>query len=202
MYLPIDGKVLCGDVEVGHTTCVIIDPTKQRITDIVVSLANEQIQHLVPITFIEETTLKLIRLNCSMQTIQKQVRFSVNKLVCVPNVYYPSQHEQARTLFTYSTAGEEEIPQGEIAIHVGARIHAVDGRLGTISEFVIDQDDQITHVVLDEAHWYGTQHSLITVDAIHHVEKDAIVLTLTKDAVAHLPHRLWISHLKPNEHQT
>lgn len=186
MFLPIHGKVWCDDCEVGHTTCVIIDPANQHITDIVVLLAFDQTQRLVPVGWIQQTTPDSVYLNCPQQMLAEQPRFAVRKLVCVPNIHYSEQDGPVRNLFTLyaSRDVEEHVPDGEIAIQVGAKIHAADGRLGTINEFIIDENDQITHVVLDEPHWYGTLHSLIPMDAVNHIHEDRLVLTLTKDDVA------------------
>jgi len=190
MYLPINGKVICEDGEVGHTTCVIVDPTNQRVTDMVVSLTADHTQHLISVDFIAETTPDLVRLNCSQQVLEKQQRFTTSKLLCVPTHNLREAHRPVRTLFTFYTQPEQEhVPEGEFAIHTGACIHAADGRLGTISEFIVDDTDRITHIVLDESHWYGTLHSLIPIDAVDHIHEDRLVLKLTKDDVARLPHR-------------
>jgi len=198
MFLPIDGKVWCDDCEVGHTTCVIVEPATQHITDIVVLLAADQTQRLVPVEWIQQTTPDSVYLNCSQAALDAQPRFALRKVICVPNIHYSEQDSPARTLFTFYAAHnvEENVPEGELAIHVGAKIHAADGRLGTISEFIVDENDQITHVVLDESHWYGTLHSLIPIDAVDYIDEDRLVLKLTRDDVAHLPHRRSIRALQ------
>ncbi len=201
MYLPIDANVLCNDRDVGHITCAIVDPIHQAVTDVVVSLSEDGTKRIVPVEWINQTTEDTIYLNCSYQMLTEQRRFAMRKLICLPNYHYRQQDGPARTLFTLygSRDVEERIPDGELAIHMGARIHAADGRLGTLSELIVDQSNHITHIVLDKSHWYGTLHSLIPVGAIDHIEEDTFFLKLTRDEVAQLPHRRSIRALQ-SEH--
>jgi hypothetical protein len=59
--------------------------------------------------------------------------------------------------------------------------------LGEVDGFVVDTDDQITHLVLERGHLWGRREVTIPIGAVARVETDAIALSLTRDKVGALP---------------
>ena len=72
MDIPINAKVSCTDGHGGQSTHVILMPTTEKITHVVVS--NElfpEIEYLVSLDHIADSTPDLIRLNCSREQLLK-----------------------------------------------------------------------------------------------------------------------------------
>jgi len=82
---------------------------------------------------------------------------------------------------------EDRVPEGEVEVRRGEHVHATDGDIGRIQGFVIDPTDhQLTHVLLDEGHLWGTKRVAIPVSAVKDVS-DGVRLSLTKAEVGELP---------------
>jgi hypothetical protein len=48
---------------------------------------------------------------------------------------------------------QDVVPQGEIQVRPGGRVHAVNGEIGRVMGFLVDLgDDRVTHVLLQEGH--------------------------------------------------
>lgn len=68
----------------------------------------------------------------------------------------------------------------------GYHIHATDGEIGHVNDFIIDdQTWQITFMVVDTANWFGGQKVLIPVADIRQIEwtSDLVYLSINKAAV-------------------
>ena len=79
------------------------------------------------------------------------------------------------------------VPQGEIQVRPGDRVHAVDGEIGRVQGFLADSgDDRVTHVLLREGHLWGRKEVAIPISAVTGVE-DGIRLNITKQQVENLP---------------
>lgn len=68
----------------------------------------------------------------------------------------------------------------------GYHIHATDGEIGHVSDFIVDdQTWQLTSIVADTANWFGGQKVLIPVADISRVEwaSDLVYLSINKAAV-------------------
>jgi PRC-barrel domain protein len=80
------------------------------------------------------------------------------------------------------------VPKGEVEIRRASDVISADGgRLGHIDGFLVDGDDQITHVVLARGHLWGRRDVAIPIGAVTQVTTDAVTVRLTKDEVAALP---------------
>jgi sporulation protein YlmC with PRC-barrel domain len=82
---------------------------------------------------------------------------------------------------------EDVVPEGEVEVRRGEHVHATDGAIGRIHGFVIDPSDhRITHILLQEGHFWGTKQVAIPISAVHAVD-DGVQLNLTKNEVRELP---------------
>ena len=82
---------------------------------------------------------------------------------------------------------EDHVPEGEVEVRRGEHVHATDGEIGRIQGFVIDPTDhQLTHVLLDEGHLWGTKRVAVPISAVKDVS-DGVRLSLTKAEVGDLP---------------
>jgi hypothetical protein len=82
---------------------------------------------------------------------------------------------------------QDVVPQGEIQVRPGDRVHAVDGEIGRVRGFLADpDDDRVTHVLLQEGHLWGHKEVAIPISAMTGVQ-DGIRLSITKRQVENLP---------------
>jgi hypothetical protein len=82
---------------------------------------------------------------------------------------------------------QDVVPQGEIQVRPGDRVHAVDGEIGRVRGFLADpDDDRVTHVLLQEGHLGGHKEVAIPISAVTGVQ-DGIRLSITKRQVENLP---------------
>lgn len=196
MRVPIDAEVICSDGLWGHSSCVIINPINKDITNFVVREKRvAQNERLVPVGLIAETTPNSIVLYCSKEELENLPAFIKKQFVrkSIPQYNLPGDNQDYMLwpLVTYQTVekAEEHIPLGELTFHRGAVVEARDGQVGEVDEFIVETGGKhITHIVLDEAHFLGNQHVMIPVADIKRIEKDKVLLNLTKEDIKRLPH--------------
>jgi hypothetical protein len=92
------------------------------------------------------------------------------------------QHGPGRRTITY-----DSVPRGEVQIRRGDHVHATDGEIGLVEGLVIDPDnDQVTHVLLQEGHLWGRKEVAIPIRAVAGM-KLGVQLNMTKQQVKGLP---------------
>ena len=190
MQVPVNAKVLCKDGLWGYSTCIILDPINKCVTHFVASEINGDQQRLIPLEIIETVDHNEIKINCA-KAAMVQFRSFVDKHFSrkeIPQYDLPGDNELYLEwpLVTYKDVVEttEKVPVGELAFHRGAEIHATDGPIGQVGEFVVDDTGQhISHIVLDENHLWGTRHILIPVDWIESIHTDQITLNMSKQQI-------------------
>jgi len=86
------------------------------------------------------------------------------------------------------TVTYDRIPKGDVEIRRASEVTSADGHhLGKVDGFLVDDDDAITHFVLERGHLWGRREVTIPINAVTTVFTDAVTLTLTKDEVGELP---------------
>ena len=197
--IPFDAEVHCVDGPAGRSSAVIIDPVEQRVTHLVVR--NDQFararRRLVPVERITETGPDLIRLDCPTSELAQMEPFIAQRYVQKEAREYPTSFyggEGPSYMKAYVFAAEvmpvevERVPPGELAIHRSAEVHATDGRIGRVDEFLVDPASrQITHLVLREGHLWGQRELAVPISAIERVSRDKVYLNIDKQAVQSLP---------------
>jgi sporulation protein YlmC with PRC-barrel domain len=193
MDIPMNAKVSCTDGPCGQSTYLVLKPTNEEITHVVVSDDNyPETEYLVPIDRIVESTPDSIRLNCSREELSKMAIF--NQVEFIPsdskgpfgNVYmlWPYVTPEAYNI----TFENEHIPANELAIRRGANVEATDGRVGQVDEFLINPvNDTITHMVLREGHLWGQKNISIPLSQIDRIEENTVWLKLDKKSIEALP---------------
>ncbi len=194
MDVPINARVICSDGPCGQTTRVILKPSTEEITHVVVSISDAvmETELLVEVNRIVASTPKEIRLDCSRAELENMPVYSAVHFVPsdlsgytgVPYVMWPY----------YPAAGAkveieaEHIPTDELMIRRGARVNAADGPVGRVDEFLIDPaNDRITHLIMREGHLWGRKDVTIPVGQIDHYQNDTVFLKLTKMEIEKLP---------------
>ena len=193
MDIPVDVQVFCTDGLCGRSTGVILKPSNEEVTHLVVQerdAPHEEI--LVPVTAVKATTPDSIDLSYTRSKVDALQRFMETQYV---KVHIPHYAGGAYSLAPYDYAGAEilpvkhkAIPDSERALLRGARVEATDGRVGRVDELLMDpEDDRITHLVLREGHLWGKRDVSIPVSQIDSIEDDIVRLKIDKRTIASLP---------------
>jgi hypothetical protein len=205
MDIPINVDVICGDEVIGRSTCLIINPINEHITHLVVAAKEfPNVERLVPVDAIRSTTTGSLQLNCTptefstMEPFRETDFIESGKLQSAypfdfPYVMWPYSMYEAMPM----PLERERIPAGEVVIRRGATVHATDGTVGKVDEFLVDpKDDTVSHLVLREGHLWGQKDVTIPVTGIDRIADDGVYLKLDKKAVEALPaiatHRKWM----------
>jgi sporulation protein YlmC with PRC-barrel domain len=204
--LKIGAEVSCSDGFCGKVTRLIIDPAARTVTHLVIEPKHRQdLGRLVPVRMVDETTGDL-RLRCTLAEFDKLDRSEETEIV--ENAGY------SEAGFTPGYIGDggigmggpgyglgvamgrgdpnpivvnDVIPAGETDLRHGEHVHALDGEIGKVKGFLVDQGDQhVTHVLLQEGHLWGRKEVSIPISAVTSVD-DGIRLNLTKKQVEDLP---------------
>jgi hypothetical protein len=193
MDIPLNAKVSCSDGTCGRSTYLVLMPTNEEITHVVVSDDSfPETEYLVPVDHIVESTPESIRLNCSHAELSKlpifnQVEFIPSDLEIAHGSSYmmwPFVVPQAYGI----TLENEHISVNELAIRRGANVEATDGHVGHVDEFLINPlDDTITHLVLREGHLWGQKNITIPLSQIDHIDENTVWLKLDMQSIERLP---------------
>ena len=195
MDFPINVTVECIDGPGGRSTAIILNPITDQVTHLVVREPGLLgIERLIPVELVEESTPQRIRLRCTTDELATLQTFISTEFLPVPPGFGPYPGEGAM-LWPYVspdpevvTIGHEQIPLGEIAVHRWARVHATDGAIGRVDEFLVDPaTSHISHLVLREGHLWGQKDVTIPVAEIDHIDEDAVYLKLNKHQVGAHP---------------
>lgn len=189
MNFPIGAEVFCKDGLCGRSTRVILKPKTEEVTHLVVrEKAFPHTEYIVPVTAVTVTTPDSINISLTSRELAKQDPFIEREYV---EMNIPEYANSAYTLqgnlyldHEYVTVEHEQIPEDEVDVRKGARVHAVDGHIGRVDEFLVDEKTKrVTHLVMQEGHLFGKKDVTIPVSAIDHVEEDTIYLKLSKDEI-------------------
>lgn len=192
MKIPLNAKVQCADGMGGRVVQVIVNPITRKMTHVVVEEKKlPHIERLVPSQSVVETGDDLITLNCSRQELGQMAPLIESEFLWaeIPGLdeAYPY------LLHPYVIPGrlatkQESMPPGELGISRGTRVHATDGKVGWVDEFVvIPTNGEITHLLLREGHLWGCKEVTIPVSAIEGIEERTVHLKLDKRGVQALP---------------
>jgi uncharacterized membrane protein len=150
---------------------------------------------MVPLDQVIESTQKVIRLGCTTEDVVQMPLFVATyyEARVLPDhpVYRGEGYYAPYSTVTgadYVTIEEEQIPEGERAIHAGARVEATDGHLGMVSGLVVDDSgENVTHFVLEQSHRLRKTEVTLPLSAIDRREGDTVYLKLDRAAVKQLP---------------
>lgn len=209
MRLELDRPVVCEDEEVGNLADLVIDPVAKRVTHLVVKRkhgAGES--HLVPIELVEPTEqVGGIALTCSradLDALPPVEEFAYLRLgqpetndpdwdVGVSDVLALPYYDSTGLAGSVDAVGDtgvvyDRVPKGEVEVRRSSRVMAADGHyLGDVDGFLLDDDDHITHFVLERGHLWGRREVTVPIGGVESVESDVVTLKLSKDEVGDLP---------------
>jgi hypothetical protein len=195
MDIPIDADVQCTDGIGGRSTYVVLNPVTRQVTHVVVKENTiPQLERLVPVGMVAETSPDQIHLVCSRQELHKLESFIETAFLPGGFPYEAYELDEYR-MWPYVLPGDElvpveheRVPPGELAVCRGSHVRATDGDVGRVDEFLVDREtEHITHLVLREGHLWGQKDVLIPISEIGQIDEDRVYLTLSKAEVARLP---------------
>ena len=192
--IPLKAKVFCSDGHAGTTTAIIVNPVKREVTHVVVE-SIRYLDFLVPLELVVETTPDAVHLTCTIDELHSLDSFTETHYI--DNAPYDeAMYSGTQYMTPYATqvpdygglVEEEKVPHGELAVHRGTAVHATDGRIGVLEEFVVEPDTgHVTHVVLRKGHLLGKRDVVIPVSAIDHGDYEALYLNVTKKEIRDMP---------------
>ena len=193
--LPLKAEVHCSDGPAGRSTYVIGNPIHREITHLVVkSYLPPFPEYLVPVDQVEATTNHQITLRCTRDDLNNMEPFEHEEYIHteVPGYLYgpyvvPGVEYTSEWVDTYVPVKRQNVPQGELTLHRGARVEATDGYVGQLDELLINSSSmQVTHLVLLERHIFQNREITIPVSQIDHIDQDTIYLKLDRKGVERL----------------
>jgi uncharacterized membrane protein len=204
--VPLYAKAECTDGTFGESVTVVVNPVSGKVTHLVVQHPRipAPAQRLVPMDQVFETTPDLVRLRCTQEELAQMPPFIETHYVETeaiqeyPTAFYGGDPtwESHYYLSPYVTmpqtrsipVDEELVPPGEVAVHRGTLVEAVDGYIGRVRDLVIDpHSERISHFVLQRGHLWGKQEITLPLTAIDRVLDDTAYLKLDKQSVGLLP---------------
>ena len=113
---------------------------------------------------------------------------TVTEMLALP--YYEGIDMPSAGLYGYKQGVEvryERVPKGEVEVRRSSPVTSSDDHhLGHVEGLVVDDEQHITHFVLEHGHLWGKRDVTIPIGAVERVEADAVFLALTKDEVGGL----------------
>jgi sporulation protein YlmC with PRC-barrel domain len=179
----------CSDGFCGELRRVIIDPDTQAITHLVIEPKHRREPgRLVPIHLVD-ATLGQIGLRCTIAEFGQLDPADEFDQVQGRGEGIPD--ETGRPPMGVSHPARvvihDVVPVGEVEVGKGARVHALDGEIGRVEGFVVDPGDhRVTHVLLQEGHFWGRKKVAIPISAVARAD-DGVRLNITKQQVEDLP---------------
>jgi hypothetical protein len=174
MDVPIGAQVYCGNELCGHSTHVILVPTTNKVTHVVVEQEGVSgTGRAVPIELLEASTPHQLFLRCSKAELSEMERLETESI--------PSGAAE-------TTVHQGHIPPFELVIGRGAWAEAWDGYAGLVDEFVVDPGTRrVTHLVLREGQLWGKRGIAVPVSVVSRIEEHRVLLRLSVDGVQDLP---------------
>jgi sporulation protein YlmC with PRC-barrel domain len=209
----IGSDVLCSDGPGGELRRVVVNPVAQMLTHLVVEAKHRQgMGHLVPLDLVASSGVE-IQLRCTVAQFDDlrnaeeteflpgargQWGYGQDQMLSHP--YYGLGLGGLGGVGGAGMMGEmsmgmspilqpitsDVVPDGEVEVRRGERVHATDGPIGKVQGLVVDpHDHHVTHVLLDEGHLWGKKRVAIPISSVTGID-DGVQLNLTKDEVGDL----------------
>jgi sporulation protein YlmC with PRC-barrel domain len=209
MKLELETSVRCADGATRELVDVVIDSSSSRVTHLVIRPAQHaEDARLVPISlanYAEKDGETEITLNCSAADLERfdpvhqfkvlhagEARkedpkwdVGVEDIVVSPG-YAPSAYgDYAGALDSDVTISYDRVPKGEIELRHVSSVYSADGHhLGSVDGVVVDEGDQLTHLLLQRGHLWWKREVALPAETISKFESDILTLGVTKRELA------------------
>jgi sporulation protein YlmC with PRC-barrel domain len=204
-------QVSCKSGPCGKLTRVVIDPVKRTLTHLVVEPRHGETGRLVPLKLVGHSSPDQIDLACTQQEFDALDASQETDYFPMDNPYgsyyggyargygYGYGYDDVRFWPYYGYGGYgygygrgpqqanyESIPAGEVTVRRGDPVHATNGDIGKVAGLVIGTPGgQVTHVLLQEGHFWGKKDVAIPIRSITRVS-DVVQVALTKHEIGEL----------------
>jgi sporulation protein YlmC with PRC-barrel domain len=199
---------------VGELADLVIDPVRKRVTHLVVKPRHGGGEtHLVPIELADAGQAGPdILLTCTSKEVRElpyAEEFAYLRLGEVPanDPDWDVGVTEVLALPYYESGGldgyaggfvddvgivYDRVPKGEVEVRRSSMVITIDGHhVGDVDGFLVDDDDQITHFVLERGHLWGRREVTVPIGAVVKVESDRVTVGLSTDEIGKLPaHRV------------
>jgi sporulation protein YlmC with PRC-barrel domain len=195
MEFPLSVDVHCADGRCGRSTYIVLNPTTEQVTHVVVKERQpSRLERLVPVKLVANTAAEVIVLNCTKAEFAALEPFRKTDFI-YGDLPHHATDPSLTAIWPYTVPAKRvvddrvrSIPPGELAVRRGARVRAIDGRIGRVDEFLVDPETgHITHLCLREGHLWGDKLVCIPVSEIEQIEEKVVQLKIDKAAVRALP---------------
>ncbi len=194
MDLSINAGIECTDGGYGHSTAIILNPINNQVTHIVVREPGLLgVERMLPVEFVTSSTPEVIRLRCTQAELTEMPLFATTSYIPAMTDSQ-SKYSEGTMLWPYVgmqsgvAIEHENIAPEALAVHRGSHVHATDGHIGEVEEFIVSSlNNGITHVILREGHFWNRQDVTIPVKDIDHIADDTVFLKLNKHQIQLLP---------------
>lgn len=213
MNLEIHAPVSCIDGSAGKVVALIADPVARALTHIAVERGRDvRDDRLVPVGLVMAAGPAGVELRCSLAELARLPEFHDVEFVPyiadsgdlgatlawpyygLPDPMLPVVGEFGETLaWPYQGRPEkhpeivDRIPPGEVEIRRNEQVHAADGAIGRVEGLVVDHEGHITHVLLQEGHFWGKKEVAIPIDSLEKIDAGGIHVRLSKHEIEDLP---------------
>jgi sporulation protein YlmC with PRC-barrel domain len=217
--LRLGKPVRCTDGVEYELSDVVIDPTTRRVTHLVVQPHDRHdLARLVPVSLAEPAhgqSQATVDLACGSEEIERLERVQQAAYLRlgqfpVEDPEYDVGVEETYALPYYGSFAPggidaglgpvsydenapvvwDRIPKGEVEIRRGSAVSSSEGRhLGHVEGFLVDDEQHISHFVLEHGHLWGKREIVIPISAAERIESDGVILSMTKDEVEKLESR-------------
>jgi hypothetical protein len=183
----IGTRASCSDGDCGVLRRILIHPDAHTVTHLVIEPRHEtQRGRLVPVELVDAADGE-IRLRCTIAEFENLDPADEADLVEGANLGITDMPGPMGIPGPLPVVFEDVVPVGEVEVGPGDRVHAVDGEIGEVQGFLVNPaDNQVTHVLLKEGHFWGRKKVAIPVSAVTGAE-GGIKVNLTKKQVEDLP---------------
>jgi sporulation protein YlmC with PRC-barrel domain len=195
MEIPLGVDVHCTDGHCGQSSYIVLDPTSEKITHLVVRGSDgSRTERLVPVQLIDRTAAEVILLRATKEEFGQLEPFEQTHFV-YKDLPHHATDPQLTALWPYVTPAKRVVDEkvrtiapGELAVQRGASVRATDGRVGKVDQFLIDPGSgNITHLCLREGHPWGNAVICIPVSEIDEIQERLVQLKIDKKAIEALP---------------
>jgi sporulation protein YlmC with PRC-barrel domain len=195
MEFPLNVDVHCSDGHCGRSTHIILNPTTEQITHLVVkSKAQPAVERLVSVKLVANTAAEVVLLSCTKEEFAKLEPFNQPDFIYTDLPHHATD-PSLTMVWPYVVPTKRivddkvrRIPPGELAVRRGTRVRATDGWVGRVDEFIVGPvSGNITHLCLREGHPWKEKDVCIPLSQIERIEEKVVHLKVDKKTIASMP---------------
>jgi len=200
----IGAQVHCGEEPCGELLKVVVDPRKERVTDLIVQRGFLfKTDRVLPVSVVERATGQDIYLSVSSEEVGdypeyremdfrepapgwgQTERYKAEHTRCWLRPWGPVCHEPVVPMVQQRV--HENVPSALEVIERGTPVLNATGEIGQVDHVLSDRESsEITYLVVRKG--LVPDYPIVPASAIEHVSEDGITVDITDEALEELPH--------------